>query len=469
MPTVGVVGGGITGLTAAWTLAEAGVDVVVLEARKRLGGVIRTDLVEDVPVEAGPDAFLAGDEVLALCASVGLKDDLISPAVFGAYIWSRGGLRRLPPGVVLGLPARPLQAARAGLLSPLGAVRAGAEVFLPGPLDGPDVAVGALIRRRFGREVLERLVDPLLAGRRAGHPDDMSLRAAEPRVDTLARSHRSLLVGLGRERRSGRLPAGPPPFLAPSGGMERLVDALAGGLRARLGPGCIRTGSPVAGVSARGGGMRLELDGGGAVHVDGVVVCVPAPHAARLVRGLSGDAGRELDGIPFASTAVVTFVYPPGSFELPSNGSGFLVPGSEGRTMAACTWYSVKWPASSPADGGIVVRAFVGRAGIDPALRLDDEALAALLQSELADALRPRTDPRRACVTRWEGSLPQYRVGHEERVARIEDALSGHPRLALAGAAYRGSGIPDCVSGARAAARRMLRALAVTDPERSAL
>ncbi|MDQ3785588.1 MAG: protoporphyrinogen oxidase [Actinomycetota bacterium] len=460
MPALAVVGGGITGLTAAWTLAQAGAEVVVFEARDRLGGVIRTDRVDAVPVEAGPDAFLAGDGVLSLCQSLDLEDDLISPDVFGAYIWSRGKLRRLPPGVVLGLPAQPFRALRAGLLSPTGAARAGAEVFVPGPLKGADVSVGTLIRRRFGPEVLERLVDPLMAGRRAGHTHDMSLRSADAMVDALARSHRSLLLGLRRERRAGRLAGGPPPFLTPRGGMERLVDALARGLRGLLGPDSIRTGAPVTRVRTRNGGMTLDLEGKDAMHADGVVVCVPAPHAAGLLRGLSDDASHELAGIPFASTAVVTFVYPPASCELPPNGSGFLVPSSEGKTLAACTWYSVKWPASAPSDGGIVLRAFVGRAGTDPALNLDDNGLATLLERELADALRPTAPPRLTKVARWADSLPEYGVGHAERVARIGEALEGHPRLALAGAAYRGSGIPDCVSGATAAARRVLAALA---------
>ncbi|MDQ3753080.1 MAG: protoporphyrinogen oxidase [Actinomycetota bacterium] len=459
MPKVAVVGGGVTGLTAAWTLAKSGVEVVVLEAGDRLGGVIRTDHLDGVPVEAGPDAFLAGDAATSLCASVGLGEDLISPHVFGAYIWSGGRLRRLPQGVVLGLPAWPTQALRAGLLSPGGALRASAEVLIPGPLKGGDVSVGWLVRQRFGREVLERLVDPLMAGRRAGYTDDMSLRAADSKVDGLARSHRSILLGIRRERRSGKLAGGPPPFLAPRGGMERLIDALANSVRSRLGPGSIRMGAPVTRVTASGAGFRLALSEG-PLDADGVVVCLPAPQAAGVLRGLSGDAARELEGIPFASTAVVTFVYPPAGCVLPPHGSGFLVPSAEGRTLAACTWYSAKWPASAPPGGGIVLRAFVGRAGTDPALRLDDGDLVALLQGELADAMHPAAPPSLTRVARWPDSLPQYRVGHDQRVGRIELALAAHPRLHLAGAAYRGSGIPDCVAGAETAARKMLDALA---------
>jgi len=460
MATVAVVGGGITGLAAGWALAQAGTEVIVLEGRSRLGGVIRTDRLDGVPVEAGPDAFLAGDAMAALCSSVGLEQDLISPDVFGAYIWSEGRLRRLPPGVVLGLPAWPTQALRAGLLSPIGTLRAAAEILVPGPLRGGDVSVGALVRRRFGHEVLERLVDPLMAGRRAGHTDDMSLQAADAKVDGLARSHRSILVGIRRARRSGELSGGPPPFLAPQGGMERLVDALARSLRSRLGPRCIQTDAQVTRVSSRSEGFTLDLQASGPLETDGVVVCLPAPQAAAVLRSLSGAASGELEGIPFASTAVATFFYPPGSCALPPHGSGFLVPSSEGRALAACTWYSVKWSGSAPADGAVVLRAFVGRAGTDPALSLDDDGLAALLVRDLGDALRPAAPPRLAQVTRWEASLPQYRVGHTERVARIERALERHPRLALAGAAYRGSGMPDCVAGAGAAAHRVLDALA---------
>ena len=399
MPRVAVVGGGVTGLAAAWTLARAGAEVVVLEARDRLGGVIRTDRIDGVPVEAGPDAFLGGGAASSLCTSVGLGDDLISPDLFGAYIWSGGGLRRLPQGVVMGLPAAPAQAVRAGLLSPLGALRASAEVLLPGPLRGGDVSVGSLIRRRFGREVLERLVDPLMAGRRAGYTDDMSLQAADANVDGLARSNRSILLGIRRGRRSGELSGAPPAFLAPRDGMERLVDALLQALRSLLGQGCTRTGAAVNRVTAHGDGFRLDLDED-PVNADGVVVCLPAPGAARVLRGLSGDAARELEGIPFASTAVVTFMYPPAACVLSPHGSGFLVPSTEGRTLAACTWYSAKWPASTPAGGGILLRAFVGRAGTDPALRLDDDALVALLQSELGEAMHVTAPPRLARVAR---------------------------------------------------------------------
>ena len=223
-----VIGGGISGLTAAFELVRRGVrPVIVLEADERFGGKIRTEMIDGITVDVGPDSFLAREPWgVELCEKIGLAGELRSPAVFGACIWTGGKLKPLPPGFAFGMPASPLSALRAGLLSPLGAARAAADLFLPGPLEGPDVAIGEFVRRRFGSQVLERLVDPLLAGTRAGDPARMSLAVAAPQIDDLARRHRSLILGLRTARRSGALETGPPPFLTVAGGLERLVRRL---------------------------------------------------------------------------------------------------------------------------------------------------------------------------------------------------------------------------------------------------
>lgn len=455
-PAIAVVGGGISGLAAAHALDRSGCRVVLFEASPRLGGVVKSGQVEDVVVEEGPDAFVSGDGVFGLCEAVGLGDDLVSPAVFGGLIWTGRGLKALPSGVVLGLPAAPWAAVRAGLLSPLGGLRACADLILPGPLQGPDVQVGRLIRHRFGGEVLERLVDPLLAGRRAGDPYGMSLAAAEPQIDALARNHRSIILGLRGARRAGAA-GGPPTFLAPAGGMERLV-------------GCIERAFD--GVEVRRGAkvesVRRSEDGTYVVRTpetepqgfEGVVVALPAHAAATSIAGLSSDATGWLMEIEYASTAVVTFVYPPGSGAPPGGGSGFLVPSYRGKVTAACTWYSAKWPAATPRDGALVLRAFVGRAGREPALSWDDDRLAAAIDMELRNALTLDGAPRSCKVTRWERSLPQYAAGHTALVERIESALSReHPGVALCGAGYKGSGIPDCIRSAEEAASKVLQAV----------
>jgi protoporphyrinogen/coproporphyrinogen III oxidase len=457
-PVVAVVGAGISGLAAAHRLVEEGTArAVLLEGRERLGGVIRTDEIDGVLVEAGPDAFVAGGEIAALCESAGIPEgDLVAPAVFGAYIWSRGRVRKLPAEVVFGLPGAPLSIARRGLLSPPGAMRALADLVLPGPLAGPDVAVGQFIGRRMGREVVQRLVDPLLAGRRAGYIETMSLAAADDRVDELARSHRSLILGLRQLRRSGALESGPPAFRAPRGGMERLVE----GLLEKLEGVEVRTGAFVEGVGhAAGGRYRVRIAEGPALEADAVIVAIPAPAAAGLMSDLSDPAARELRTIRFADTAVATFLFPPGAATVPGDGSGFLVPKVEGRGIAACTWYSHKWPSSAPPDGGSVLRAFVGRSGREAALELDDDRLAGTIAAELSDAMAIEVSPRAWRVTRWNSSLPEYTVGHGEKVDRIREALKGHPRVALAGAAYAGSGIPDCVKSGRAAASEVIEGL----------
>ncbi len=439
MSRVVVVGAGIAGLSAAHAVAKSGVQVTLLEAADAVGGKLRTDAIEGLPVEAGADSFLATtDEVLGLCTELGLAGDLVTPALFGAHLLIEGSLRRLAPGSLFGLPSAPLHARRAGLLTTRGALRAGFERAWPRPLRGPDVSIGAFVRRRFGHEVLERMVDPLIAGTRSGRPDELSLAAATPEIDKLARSHRSVGASL-RTRRDGGAPA----FCSLAGGLGRLASALAGGLAD------VRLACPVAAVHAG----SVELASGEVIGADGVIVAVPAPDAARLLARACPRASACLATIVFTPVAVVTLVYAPGALTPPPGASGVLVPAIEGKALAACTWYSRKWPEAFPAGAGQVVRCFVGRAGSESLIDLTDERMIECCHREIADMVPAREPPRSASVVRWRHGLPQYTLGHRERVAHIEQALSAFPAIRLAGASYRGAGIPDCVRSGLAAAR----------------
>ena len=450
LPSVVVVGGGITGLVAAHSL-KGRARVTLLEGSDRLGGKIRTSKLDGVTIEEGPDSFLPrDDEPVELCRSLGLADELVEPSDFGAWLWLRGELRRLPEGSVFGLPSSPMSIVRARILSLGGLARAATEVLRPGRLAGPDVAIGPFIEGRFGREVVARLVDPLLAGTRAGDVDRISMAAAAPAIDELARAHRSLTLALRSARRRG-IAGARPRFLGLRGGMQRLTDALA----KQLGDAEIRTGVAVTDIRRRGRGYEVSTKEGDVV-ADGVVVAVAPPVAGAMIRPLSPTAADELEAIRFASVAVATMVYPARTVEIPGRGSGFLVPSSEGKTLAACTWFSKKWPHLAPEDGRIVLRCFAGRSAEDPALDLDDGELTRRLRTDVEDALRIDATPMAVGLTRWDDAIPQLEVGHLDRIAAIESELAGQGGLALAGAGYRGTGIPDCISHARGAARRVV-------------
>ena len=314
------------------------------------------------------------------------------------------------------------------------------------------MSIGRFVAHRFGREVLDGLVDPLLAGTRAGAADRISLAAATPQLDALARTHRSVLRGVRAAQRAGDIETGAPPFLGIAGGMERLVDHLIKDIRGRVE---IRTDARVQAVRPTHRGYIVFTDTD-ALLADGVVVAVPAFVAADLVERIDSRAAVELRGIEYASVASVTLVYPADAPGPPPEGSGVLVPTSERLTISAATWSATKWPHRRPRDGGVVVRCFVGRAGHHPALDLDDEALSARVVGDVGSIMELDQRPLARVVARWPRALPQYEVGHVERIGRIEAALNKCPGVALAGAAYRGSGLPDCIRQGRATAAKLI-------------
>ena len=461
-PRVAVIGGGIAGLTAAWRLTGHA-DVVLLEASDRLGGKIATEPFAGVDLDTGPDAFLARSSVaVELCRSVGLGDELVPPATGAAFLWSRGRLRPLPAGLVLGAPTNLRQLARSHVLSPAGTARVALDLVLPRrrvPAAGTDVAVGALVRARFGREALERLVDPLVGGINAGRSEQLSAAVVAPAF-VAAAQHRSLLRGLRAVQRAQAAERGPdgPVFLTVRGGLSRLVDALAA-FATKEGAE-ISTGVTATALRA-GDGRAWSVAGsdGRVVEADAVVVALPAAHAARLLAEVCRVAADELATMTTASVCLATLAYPARALRTPLDGSGFLVPRAEGRLMTACSWVNGKWPHLAP-PGRALFRISAGRAGDERALGLADGELVEALHRELADALELTTPPEEWRVHRWIDAFPQYAVGHPARVARIEAALAQQaPGVVVAGAPYRGVGLATCIAGAEQAAGAALAAI----------
>ena len=439
---VAVVGAGIAGLTAAHRLSQRpAVDVVLYEASARVGGKIRTAEFAGRPVELGADAFLArGREVVALAEELGLSGELTAPAATRARLWVRGRLRLLPAGLGLGVPARPLALAAGGILSIAGTLRAGLDLVLPATPVGPDTSVAELIERRFGREVLEHLVDPLLGGVYAGDPRRLGLAESMPDLYAAARRG-SLLRSAARPPR-----ARGPVFHSFADGLETLPRALA----AALPEGSLRLGAAVRAVHPAAGGLEV-VEGGGREAFDRVLLAAPAHAAAELLEAVHPPAAARLREVAYASVASVLLAYPRSA--LPAElGSGFLSPAREGRLVSGCTLVHEKWPRSG---GPAVVRCSVGRFGDERWRSLDEDALVAEVRRELRAAVGVTAEPEAVAVARWPRSLPQYRPGHGALVAAIEESLRALPGLRVTGAAYRGIGIAACVAQAEAAAREL--------------
>ncbi|NED90099.1 protoporphyrinogen oxidase [Streptomyces sp. SID11233] len=448
-----VIGGGIAGLAAAQRLLGTGLRVTLLEATDRLGGKLRTGEVAGVQVDLGAESMLARrPEAVGLARAVGLADRLQPPATATASLWTRDALRPMPKGHVMGVPGDP--AALGEVLSPEGLARIAQERDLTPTEVGDDVAVGAYVADRLGREVVDRLVEPLLGGVYAGDAYRISMRAAVPQLFEIARQGGSLLDGVTRiqEQAAARQQTGPV-FQGIAGGIGTLPDAVAAAVRA--GGGEILDQTPVLGLTRTASGWDVRTDTR-VIPADGIVLAAPAWSASTLLAAESPAASAELAGVEYASMALVTMAFrrsdvtAAGTFD---GRSGFLVPPVEGRTIKAATFSSRKWQWVDDASPDLfLLRTSVGRYGEEDHLHREDAEIVDVSRRDLAAATGLAARPVATEVTRWIGGLPQYPVGHLGRVARIREEVAKLPALRVCGAVYDGVGIPACIASAHRAA-----------------
>ncbi|MGH8959506.1 MAG: protoporphyrinogen oxidase [Acidimicrobiia bacterium] len=442
-PRVVVIGGGISGLAAAHRLSSSGLSVTLVEKNELLGGKVVTDQVDGFLIERGPDSFVAGKgTVIELAAELGIAHRIISsrPEHRGSYVWSRGRLHPLPEGLLLMAPSRLGPLFGSSLLSWRGKLRAAADLLIPRRLAEGDESLESFVVRRLGREVLDRIAEPLIAGIHAAEPATMSLRASFPRFLEMEREHRSLILA-ARAAGSKRARSSYSHFASFKNGMGELTQALVKALEDID----LRTGVHVTRLRSTGIGHLLDLSDGTHLDAAGVILAAPARDSAELLGETSSTAAVAIAQIQQISTTAITLGYR--KAQIPRLlGSGFVVPGSESQRIMGVSYLSQKWERRVPSEEFALLRTFIRRG----AAELD--RLGESVMSDLADLVGIVASPVLQKVHRWEGGLHQYTLGHLEHVARAEQALVNGPPLALAGAAFHGIGLNECIaSGQRAA------------------
>jgi protoporphyrinogen/coproporphyrinogen III oxidase len=484
-----IIGGGIAGLAAAYELeiargAGAGVSYTLFESRERLGGSLASEVVDGVVLERGPDSFLSEKPAGAeLCRELGLGKELTpsNDANRKTYIVVRNRLVPLPDGLMFMVPTKLVPTALSGLFSPATKIRMALELLHPPRPSEQDESVASLVERHFGAEAVDRLADPLLSGIYGGDSTQLSARSVLPKMVEMEAQYGSLTRGMLAAHRqmkarmaaaqmngaaSGQKAgksAGPRTiFTTLRGGLQQLVDAL----EARLEPAWVRKSTAVRGLERVNGGWRVSA-GDSAENFDGVIIASPAWAAGTLLGGVDSVLGEELGGIPYSSSITVNLVFDETKLGPLPDGFGFLVPAVEGRAMLACTFVHRKFVGRTP-PGKAVLRAFLGGAKNEALLDESDEVLVATVRRELSEILGARVagiqiEPDATQVSRWRRAMAQYSVGHQERMKRIAALVAELPGLKLAGNAYDGIGIPDCIRTGRKAAKELMeRQLVVT-------
>ncbi|MBM4406731.1 MAG: protoporphyrinogen oxidase [Chloroflexi bacterium] len=452
--SVVVVGGGITGLSAAWYLQQGGasLDVTLVESESRLGGKVLTERGGGFLVEGGPESFLAQKPwALNLARELGIEGEVVRPTVSQVYLLYRGALHEIPEGLLGLVPVRPSALWKASFLSFAGKARASLEPLRPGRRSQDDESLRRFLTRRLGRQWADRLGEPLMAGIHAGDGERLSMQALFPNLVAWECKYGSIARALRKEAPPVPHTKRVSPFVTFAGGAAALTGAIA----QRLASVRIITGRRVMRLTKPGPSYLLTLDKGEQLTAESIVLTTPAYASAQILLELAPQASALLDKLGYASTASVTLAFKRSAVAHPLNGSGFIMARSERQPFTACTWSSAKWAGRAP-EGYALLRAFAGWSGDDSFMRQDD----ATLVRSVAEALRPllsiQGEPEKTWVHRWVRAMPQYHVGHLAWIDSVQKALAAHPDVALTGAAFHGVGLPDCVRQGKEAAERVL-------------
>ena len=466
---IAVVGGGIAGLAAAHRLLElrnaqaSDLEILLLEASHRLGGCIATERVGDFLIEAGPDSFISEKPwALRLCERLGLAPRLVSTqaAHQKIYVVHNGKLVPLPEGFFLLAPTQLAPFIRTPLFSWRGKLRIAAELLMPRGDANMDESLGAFVRRRFGSEALDRVAQPLLGGIYAADPDKLSLISTMPRFREMEKSQRSVIWAMWTEqrrrarKREGGSGARWSLFVTLAGGMQEMIDTIA----RRLPQASARLNTAVRSLFPSDGKQKWQIATGTGeiLEADGIILATPAFRTAQILVSAVPEAAKELSSIAYASSATISLAYRNRDFPRMPDSFGFVVPAIESRKMMACTFSSLKYPGRAP-EGHVLLRAFVGGSLQPDFLHDADAILERNVRTEIASLLGVDAEPLLIRIQRHPNAMPQYHIGHQARIQRIESALGKYATLALAGSAYHGVGIADCVRTGEEAAEKLFK------------
>ncbi len=466
MTRVVIIGGGIAGLAAAYKLTQTTppLSLTLIESDNRLGGKIVTERVDGFVIEGGPDTFLAyKPRGVGLCRELGLENHLhgTNQIIRRTYVMRNSQLHELPEGLTGLIPSRFAPMAKTNLISPLGKLRMGLDYFIPPRAVNGDESLASFVERRLGSELYDRLIEPLMSGIYAGDGEQLSLAATFPQLRQTEIEHGGLIKGMLAAKKKTPTPNAQArsAFLTPTTGLAEIVEALQEKLRGVD----IRLSTKVTRVETASTGYTVRLANGESIESEIVIFATPSFVTADLVEGIDPEMSKALNEIPYASTATVSVAYPLADIPRPLDGYGYIIPRAEGRSILACTWTSTKFPHRAPEGFGLI-RAFIGRAGEDETLDETDEALLNIVRDELKRTLGITAPPILHRVFRWHKAMPQYTLGHLDRLAVIEKRLAAHAGLFVAGNAYRGIGLPDCIASGERAADSALKFLSISTP-----